>query len=151
MTKPAIQLRYKVLVALVALVVSLATFAGSVEIAVIVNPENSITNLSKRELRRIFLGKDKSFTNGMKVLVSNLPDSDPLRDAFYHHATGKSAKKARRRWAANAFSGLIEFPKECKNQAELLEWVSVTPEGIGYIDPAALNNQVKEVYRLRID
>ena len=117
------------------------------EIAVVVNPGNPIENLNQEDVRRIFLGKLRNFTTGKKLHVSNLPEDAPLREEFYQRLTGHSAKKAKSQWAAYAFSGLVEFPQECSDEAELISWVNQNEEGIGYISAAAVSDRVKVVYR----
>jgi len=126
----------------------LSTRVIATEIAIVVNPGNSIEALNQDDVRRIFLGKLRNFESGKKLHVSNLPDDAPLREEFYQRLTGHSAKKAKSQWAAYAFSGLVEFPQECASEEDLISWVNKNEEGIGYINVESVTDRVKVVYRL---
>ena len=62
------------------------------EVAVIVNPGNSST-FSEKDIKRIFLGKKKKFSNGSSVIAINLASGDAIRASFEKNAVGKSASQ----------------------------------------------------------
>ena len=63
--------------------------AAIAEIAVVVHPDNN-SSFDASSIRKIFLGKNKSFTNGEYVQTFDLKDGNPVRDEFRDEVLRKS-------------------------------------------------------------
>lgn len=111
-------------------------FAQSV--AVIVNPKNA-ASLTTEQVSGIFLGKSN------ELVGIDLPDGNPVRDAFYHKVTGKDGAQLKAYWAKLVFTGKAQPLKEFASDAEVKKFVASNPTGIGYIDKSAIDGSVKVI------
>ncbi|MCW8877694.1 MAG: hypothetical protein OQK04_07505 [Kangiellaceae bacterium] len=120
---------------------SLPAFA---EVSVIVHPSNA-SSISNDDIKRIFLGKMKSFPGGSQVLPVNQSSASATRKAFDSGALGKSASQIKAYWSKLVFSGKGNPPKEVPNDQDVINLVKDNPAVIGYIDSASVSGDVKVV------
>jgi hypothetical protein len=118
--------------------------AVSAEVVVITNPSNS-ASLSESDVKRIFLGKMKSFPGGGTILSVNQSAGSDVRKTFDKEALGKSPSQMKAYWSKLVFSGKGNPPKELANDAEVIKLVAENPAVIGYIDAANKTSDVKVV------
>lgn len=114
------------------------------EISVIVNLENS-SEINKKDIKRMFLGKTKKYSNGSSVIAINLASGNATRVNFEKNAVGKSASKMKAYWAKLMFSGKGSPPKEVDNEAEAISLVAENPAVIGYIDSSKVTDKVRVI------
>ena len=114
------------------------------EVVVIVNPGNSST-FSDKDIKRIFLGKKKKFSDGSSIIAINLASGDTIRESFEKNAVGKSASQMKAYWSKLVFSGKGNPPMEVSNAAEAISLVSKNPAVISYIDASKVTDSVKVV------
>ncbi len=136
--------RGQVIACLVAVGVFLATTPVFVcaDVAVVANKSITTDSISKKEAKKIFLGKTKSL-GGTSLTLADLPKGDKSRDEFYKNVVKKNGKKLKAYWAKIVFSGKGSPPKSLKSDEEMINWVSSTPGGIGYVNSLSVNNSVK--------
>lgn len=127
-----------------AITLCLASAAASADIAIIVNVNNNNT-ITEKDINRIFLGKNKSFSDGDSVKAVNLKSGNTIRTEFEKKALGKSSKQVKAYWSKLIFSGKAKPLVESGSDAEALEYVAENPEAIAYIDASKLNDTVKVV------
>jgi ABC-type phosphate transport system substrate-binding protein len=120
------------------------SLTASADIAVIVNPANS-SELTDRDISRIFLGKNKKFTNGASVMAANLKDESPAREEFESKVLQKTSYQVKSYWAKLIFSGKAKPLAEFDNDADVLSFVADNPDAIGYIDAANVSDKVKVI------
>ncbi len=116
----------------------------SAEVLVITNPSNSAA-LTESDVKRIFLGKMKSFPGGGTILSVNQSTSSDVRKTFDKAALGKSPSQMKAYWSKLVFSGKGNPPKELASDAEVIKLVAENPAVIGYIDAASKTSDVKVV------
>lgn len=121
-------------------VCSLNTFA---EVAVIVNPANT-NQLDANAIKKIYLGKSKSFDNGMKVNPVN-QDSNSIADEFNDKVVGKSGSQLNAYWSKLVFTGKGTPPEKLSNDQAVIDFVTSNNDGIGYIDSAKVTDSVKVI------
>jgi hypothetical protein len=85
----------------------------------------------------IFLGKN---TNSTPL---DLPESSPVRAAFYSKVTGKEAAQVKATWARLVFSGKAQPPKELPDAAAFKKAVAADAKAVGYIEKSAVDASVK--------
>ena len=117
---------------------SLSASALAQSVAVIVNPKNASAP-SAEAISNIFLGKSNELAG------VDLPDGNPVRDAFYHKVTGKDGAQLKAYWAKLVFTGKAQPLKEMGTDAEVKKFVAANPNAIGYIDKGAVDGSVKVV------
>jgi ABC-type phosphate transport system substrate-binding protein len=135
---------------------ALAIFAAGVlptraafaeEIAVIVNPANSISTLSPEDLARLFLGRATTFPNGQRAIPVNQAPASTVRVAFDQALLGKSQSQIRAFWATQMFSGAGVPPAEAPDDAAVLARVSADANAIGYVAASKVTGDVKVVLK----
>lgn len=115
--------------------------SSQAEIVVVVNNANSDA-LTKSDVSRIFLGKNKSFT------AVNVSSGNASRAEFNKKALNKSSSQVKAYWSKLVFSGKGTPPKELDSDAKVKEFVASNPKAIGYIDSANLDGSVKAALTL---
>ena len=117
--------------------------AGTV---VIVHPSNALANLSKSEIKNLFLVKRDNFSDGSKATPVDQPKNTDFRNAFYKHITNKSESQMKSYWSKMIFSGKASPPEVLENDAAVKAWIASNPSGIGYIESSQVDETVKVVF-----
>ena len=123
---------------------ALASVNAFAEVSVIVHKSNA-ASVSVDEIKRIFLGKSKKFSDGASAVPINLSSSVAVRSDFDDAALGKSTNQTKAYWSKLVFSGKGNPPKEVSSTAEMLDLISKNPSLIGYVDSASVTGDVKVV------
>jgi len=112
-------------------------------IAVVVNPDNPVTEISVSELKRMYLGKRTVFADGAAIVLGAV---ETLEGPFYEAALGMTAFKVRRHWVKAVFAGSAGTPPEMlKDCAAALAFVSGRRNGIAFLDATAVDDSVKVI------
>lgn len=130
----------KLILATALSVCSLSAFA---EVAVIVNPANG-SAIDADAIKKIYLGKSKSFDDGTKVNPVN-QDGNSIADEFNDKVVGKSGSQLNAYWSKLVFTGKGTPPEKLSNDQAVIDFVSSNADGIGYIDSAKVTDSVKVV------
>lgn len=119
---------------------------ASAQLAVIVNPENPLIDLSIEDVRRIFMGRLKLFPeSSWKTEPVDLPDTHEAYASFYRAAAKVDVARLQRLRAAYLFSGAGTLPATLPDAAAVIRHVAATPAAIGYVDASLVNRSVKVV------
>ncbi len=113
------------------------------DVAVIVNKANGAA-VTEQDIKKIYLGKQKSFSDGNAVTVISLNDNE-VNDVFNKQALQKSSSQLKSYWSKLIFTGKAKPPTEAANPNEVLQMVSSNANAIGYIDSSLVNDSVKVV------
>lgn len=132
---------FKITLISIFLMCSTSIFAN---IAVIVHPSNSI-NLSKEEISRIFLGKQKTFKDGDSAIPIAQSENSEIYTYFNTKVTNKSNSQLKAYWSKLVFTGKGSPPKKVDNNQEVLNLISSNPSLIGYVDSESVTDKVKVV------
>lgn len=130
----------KLIVSASLLIFSATAFA---ELVVIVHPSND-SALDAKKVQRIFLGKEKKFSNGSAVVPLNQVTND-LRNQFDSNVLGRSSTQVSAYWSKLVFTGKGIPPKELANDAAVVAAVAADAGAIGYVDSASVTGDVKTV------
>ncbi|HEB82435.1 MAG TPA: phosphate ABC transporter substrate-binding protein [Gammaproteobacteria bacterium] len=125
------------------LALALAFVPSHAEIAIIANPGNSLHGISMKEIRDIYLGKSRSFSNGERVNAVDQPASSEIRKAFSKNVLNMSVREFNRYISKRKFSGKVRAPKVIDGDIAVRQWVANTPSGLGYINGKSVNSSVK--------
>ncbi|MFD2166562.1 phosphate ABC transporter substrate-binding protein [Thalassotalea euphylliae] len=127
-----------------ALVAVLISFSSVAEVSVIVNSANADA-IDAKIIKRIYLGKAKSFPGGGKASVLSLPDSVATTEDFRQKALSKSNSQFKSYWSKLAFTGKGTPPKEIANDGAMIDAVKSDPNAIGFVDSNSVTGDVKVV------
>lgn len=120
------------------------SFASLADISVIVNAANT-DSLDAKTIKRIYLGKIKTFPNGDKVTVLTLNDDAPETEQFRKNALRKSNSQFKSYWSKLAFTGKGTPPTEISNNVEMINAIKSDTSSIGFIDSNSVTGDVKVV------
>ena len=123
---------------------STPSFAG---VAVIVHPDNN-NQVNAKQVRKIFLGKTKTFPDGNSVTPLDLASGNNTRDAFIKNVLKKNESALSSHWARMLFSSKGKPPKVMEDATELKAYVAKNASAIGYLDAADVDSSVKVLLEL---
>lgn len=124
----------------------LVASAALSEPVVIIHPNNA-NALDAKVIVKIFLGKEKKFSDGSETIPVNQNPESQTRQDFDKNILGRSTTQVVANWSKLVFTGKGIPPKELENDAEVINLVSTNPSAIGYVDRAAVTDAVKIVER----
>ncbi len=117
-------------------------------VVVIGNPANDVGELSKQQVKRIFLGKTSSLPDGTIAEVIDLPADDPATREFYGKVIHKTPSQLKSYWAKRVFTGKGSPPDKKPDAQAIKQWVSEAKGRIGYIDSDAVDDTVQILFRV---
>jgi phosphate transport system substrate-binding protein len=118
-------------------------------LAIIVNRENPIENLSMAELRAVFLGERSHWPNGRRITLVMMEPGQPERETLLRDVCRMSESDLRRRYLQGLLTGeVLVSPKTLASSAGVRKFVFNVPGAIGYVRPEDLDDSVKVI---RID
>lgn len=118
------------------------------DVAVIVNPKNNAV-VSEVQLRSIYLGKVKTFDNGISVKPLDLALGNDARKVFFANFLHKSEANMNSYWARMLFSSKGRPPEEVANSATAVKLVASSVEAIAYVDSADVTSAVRVLFTLK--
>jgi hypothetical protein len=136
MNKRSIEIRCLVLAA----ALSLASLARADEIVVVM--AQMATALTKDQIANVYLGRNTDFT------PLDLPESNPIRAAFYKKTTDRDLAQVKSVWSRIAFTGQGRPPKEVTDSTAVKKAVAADSKVIGYIAKSDVDVSVKIVLTL---
>ncbi len=130
------------------LIVALLTTSLFAELVVIVNSGSGVSSMSAGEVKSVFMGKAKSFSNGLKAVPIDQQTSDTAYASFYKSVAGKSVAKMNKHWVKLTFTGKGEAPKKV-GAGEVVGLVKSNKNMVGYVDKGAVTDGVTVVYTVK--
>jgi ABC-type phosphate transport system substrate-binding protein len=131
----------KMLVFSALFILFLSTASVNAELVVIVNKANA-SSIDAKAAQRIFLGKEKKFSNGGVANPINLPSGHALRSDFDEQVLGRSSSQVAAYWSKLVFTGKGVPPTELNNPSEVRTAVESDANAIAYIDIADAGDSV---------
>lgn len=118
-------------------------------LAIVVNRENPVENLSMAELRTVFLGERSHWPNGRRITLVMMEPGQPERDTMLRDVCRMSEPDLRRRYLQGLLTGeVLVSPKTLANPLGVRKFVFNVPGAIGYLRPEDVDDSVKVI---RID
>ena len=118
-------------------------------LAIVVNRNNPLTEVSLAELRRLFRGQRSRWSNGRRVTLVMRDPGAPEREAILQSLYGLEEEEYRRTYLQAVFSGeASEAPKTLASTNGVLRFVYNVPGAIGYVRARDVDRSVKT---LRVD
>jgi phosphate transport system substrate-binding protein len=118
-------------------------------LAIIVNRENPLENLSMNELRSVFLGERSHWPNGRRITVVMMESGQAERDTVVRDVCRMSESDLRRRFLQGLLTGeVLVSPKTLATPVGVRKFVFNVPGAVGYLRPEDVDDSVKV---LRID
>ncbi|MDP5030133.1 MAG: hypothetical protein NWQ54_06190 [Paraglaciecola sp.] len=138
----------KILILLFSLLFISFSEARSPQLVVVVNKNNAIEALSKREVIDIFMGRYLTFPDGETAQPVDLPAATALKSDFYLQLVNRDEQKINAYWARLLFSGRAKPPEAATSIEDALNKIQNSQYSIAYLPEDQLTDDVKVVYRL---
>jgi ABC-type phosphate transport system substrate-binding protein len=129
-------IRSLILIAIYSLILAVCdTPAGQskYQIEIIVHPGNPIQIISRAQLVKLFLKKQKYWSSGIEVQPVNMEDKTELFSVFLRDYINKSKRANRAYWQKQIFSGRSVPPASRETEFEICQYVEKNPGAIAYI------------------
>jgi ABC-type phosphate transport system substrate-binding protein len=115
-------------------------------LAIIVNRSNPVDNLSRTELRAIFLGQRSHWANGRRITLVMMEPGQPEREAVLRQVCRLGEAEFRRRFLQGLLTGeVLVSPKTLASPIGVRKFVFNVPGAIGYLKPEDVDDSVKVV------
>lgn len=113
----------------------------SAEIAMVVHPDNPMTDISLDNLKRIYLGKTTSFESGDAIVLTV---NSKLNEEFYELVLNMSVKRVRKHWMKIVFEGVFATPPIAfQDLLEMKKFIGQNVGSIGFMDILAVDSTLK--------
>ena len=120
------------------------TVTAWADIVVIVNLNNN-NPLTISQIRKIYLGKTKSFPNGKLAMPLDLPSENSIRQEFLRKVVQKDKSAYNSYWARMLFSSRGRPPKTLEDSEAIKAAIRKNKNTIGFIDREDLDDSVRVV------
>lgn len=121
---------------------SLNAFGG--ELAVIVHPDNPLDNLSRSDLKKIFLYEREYWEDGSRVLLLMRESGSAEKKKFMEKVYEISEEELKRLWLSKLYKGEIpSLPRVIRSNKSMRIFVANVPNSIGFIDSAFVDDTVR--------
>ncbi len=111
-----------------------ARHSAAADVRLIVHPDVPGETLAFNEVQNIFLGQKAFWSDGVKIMPAVLDDGGTHR-AFLDRFIKKTASQFSMYWKRMIFTGKGMAPPDFETEAAVVEYVSGTVGGIGYVGP----------------
>lgn len=115
------------------------------QIAVIVNPGNSVENITTADLGEIYSGDMTRWPGGGKIVLVDQKSNKELSDRFYQVILNKTTGKVRQIWIKKMLQGEMPTPEAKESNESVVSFVSRTAGAIGFVEAGSVTEAVKVV------
>ncbi len=117
--------------------------AAWADIVVIVHPSNAAA-IDDEAISKLFLGQLKTFPGGAAATPVDQKNTEASGE-FHTKVLNTSSKEVRKIWARQVFTGGLRPPTALDGDEAVVQFVSTTPDAIGYVQAAKVTNKVKVI------
>ena len=103
---------------------------------IIVNRDNPVSEMTKKEVSNAFLKKNSKWGNGVTIMPVDLVSTSGTRAVFSKDIHERKVSAIKAYWQKQIFSGRKIPPAEKKSDREVLRFVQDNPGAVGYISAA---------------
>lgn len=101
---------------------------------VIVHYKNPNESIELKKMKKIFLGKVKTWPKSKnKIALVDLPDDSPAKKAFAEKILGKSAEYMSAHWQKQIFGARGKAPKKVSSDQEAIQVIAQDSDAVGYV------------------
>jgi len=122
-------------------VVLLAFSSLHAEFVVVANKEFPSDKIESKELKKLFLRKQK-FVSSLKIVPFNLPKSSELRSYFENKILKMSESSLKAYWMQRHYDG-VRPPKQVSSVSAMKNYVLKVAGAIGYLPRNEVSSEMK--------
>lgn len=121
----------------------------AIDVAVIVHQDNTLDEISRRDLSRLFKGEKRHWADASNVYVIMQEDGSPEKGLIVRKIFKMRPNELKRYWLTKIIKGeLLSFPRTLSSSDAVKRFVRHIPSAIAYVNADAVDGSVKV---LRID
>lgn len=135
-------MRIKVIVTAAIVLLLIPIFAAAGNLTLIGNSSVTASELTKKDVGKIFLGKKIVWDDKTKIVIA-LQKNPAAHDLFLEKYMRKSPTLFANYWNRQIFTGKVKAPNTFENDQEVLKFVSETKGAIGYVSSGTNLKNVK--------
>lgn len=117
------------------------------DFAVVVSAKSPVKKLSKRQVKRLYLGRSKKLPGAGKAVVIDYSQGNPWRASFYKDVIGKYGSKLESYWSKLKFTGRGQPPSQFSSVEEVIKTLESNPNAISYLPKSEVTANLKVLYQ----
>lgn len=117
----------------VALSILWSTAAIGKELVFIVNEANPQKSITKEDIKRIYLGRKKTWDNGRRIKAATLPYGSHELNLLTEVFLAKTVRDFAFYWSRKIFSGTGVAPRSFEKPKDVISYVAREPTAVGFI------------------
>ncbi len=117
------------------------------DIFIIGNKNVANYELSAKEIREIFLGKQKRWSDNKEIKVVLLDKSEVHKEFIEKHIH-RSSNQFKNWWFNRVYTGKDRFPEAFDTEEDLMEYVSKTDGAVGYVSSIKSIDSTIKVFKI---
>jgi hypothetical protein len=125
------------------------TSLTNAELLVIAHQDFSRDSIGENEAKDLFLGKLKELDSEFVTPVDQDDDS-VVKESFFQKVTRKNQRQLNSHWSRMIFSGRAIPLQSVGSDEDVIAWVAMHADAIGYIDAESLNEEDPVKVLLRV-
>lgn len=119
-------------------------FSLASDIVIIANENVPASSLAGDDIKQIFLGRKTTWDNGAKI-VFVVQDGTDASNSFLKTYIMKNAYQYDIYWRKQVFTGRGKPPRSFSSDQDLVQFVSQTPNSIGYVSTGTDIDRAKTI------
>jgi ABC-type phosphate transport system substrate-binding protein len=112
--------------------ISIPAVADENPVIIIASPDVFESTLSQKDIRDIFLGKKRKWTDGKEIVLAVMYQTE-IHEKFTEQYTRKTSTQFMTYWKHMVFVGQGRFPKSISTEEEMIDYVENASGVIGYV------------------
>lgn len=118
------------------------------EVVVVTSIRNPIDNLTRSDVVKIFMGRDRRFPDGRRAIPVDAPPDSPERRRFYRLLVDRSVEQMDAYWTQLVMIGSTRPPLPMPSTQALMHELAEHSHMLGYAERHNLTRELKVVYSL---
>jgi ABC-type phosphate transport system substrate-binding protein len=119
----------------------------ALELVVVVNKNNDIESLTKKQVIDIYMGRYQSFPNGTPAKPIDHPIDSDYKRTFYIELVNLSENRLKSYWSRLLFSGRARPPLETQSPDDVIQLLKEDHTSVAYLPKSAITEEMKIVYQ----
>ncbi|NVJ61094.1 MAG: hypothetical protein HWE27_11935 [Gammaproteobacteria bacterium] len=120
----------------------------SYNISIVVHKSNTLHSLEYEQVVDLFMGKRVSSPQGDLLTPIDIESGEALRAQFYNELTGLTLARVNAYWSRLKFTGRARPPIKVATSDDVLNYISVNPNAIGYLPDYSVTDDLRVVYTI---
>jgi ABC-type phosphate transport system substrate-binding protein len=114
-------------------------------LVIVVNFDSGVTQVTREEVRNIFLGRQKRLSSGLPAVPVEQQDPPGIREHFYRLLVNKDLAEISAYWARLYFTGQAHPPRGEHSAEEVIRTVAANRNAIGLVEWGRMDGRVRVV------